>query len=309
MVLYDGGDNYAIRRVHPNLIDTEGMLLSTNMTDIKGNYPYLTELEGVKKEGEIFYQYYFKKNKSDVISEKVTYAKLYKEYNWIIAMGVHLDDVQAYVDITSKESEQVILKMISHLVLWVLGIIILGLIFLTLSEKWYYKNYNKKMKEEIYIDSLTKIYNRRAAISYINLAFKNFKKNGLSSAIIMIDVDDFKKINDTYGHDQGDIVLTKITEMLNKHIRSTDILCRWGGEELLLICDGLKMDDVVPFTNKLLDTVAQVEYEYNEQKYHTTISMGVSYFENSDQDSSFSIKRADIALYNAKKQGKNKACM
>jgi len=309
MVLYDGGDNYAIRRVHPNLIDTEGMLLSTNMTDIKGNYPYLTELEGVKKEGEIFYQYYFKKNNSDVISEKVTYAKLYKEYNWIIAMGVHLDDVQAYVDITAKESEQVILKMVTHIVLWILGIFICGLIFLTLLEKWYYKNSHKKLKEEIYMDPLTKVYNRRAATDYINLAFKNFKKTALSSAIIIIDVDDFKKVNDTYGHDQGDIVLINITEMLNKHIRSTDILCRWGGEEFLLICEGLKIDDVVQFTNTLLDTVAQVEYKCNEQKYHTTISMGVSYFENSDKDSSYSIKRADIALYNAKKQGKNKACM
>lgn len=306
---YDGGDNYAIRRIHPNLIDTEGMSLSTNMTDIKGDYPYLTELEGVKKDGEITYKYYFKKNKSDVISEKLTYAKLYKKYNWIIAMGVHLDDVQAYVDITSKESEQIILKMITHIVLWILGIFILGLIFLTVLEKWYYKNSNKKLKEEIYIDPLTKVYNRRAGISSISLAFKNFKKTNLSPAIILIDIDDFKRVNDTYGHDQGDTVLINVTKMLNKHIRSTDILCRWGGEEFLLICDGLKVDNVVSFTDKLLDTVAQIEYECNEHKYHVSISMGVSYFGNSDKDYNSTIKRADLALYYAKKHGKNQACM
>jgi diguanylate cyclase (GGDEF)-like protein len=309
VINYDGGDNYAIRRVHPNLIDTEGMWLSTTITDIKGNHPYLTELEGVKKDGEIFFKYYFKKNNSDVISEKLTYAKLYKEYNWIVAMGVHLDDVQAYVDITKTVRKQIILKMNIYIAFLILAIFILGLISLALLEKWYYKNTDKKLKQEAYMDPLTKVYNRRAAMYYMNIAFKNFKKTELSPAIIMIDIDDFKNVNDTYGHDEGDIVLKNTCEILNKHIRSADILCRWGGEELLLICNGLKVDDAISFASKLGSTVSEFEYVFKDKKYHVSVSMGISYFQGLDKDSNSSIKRADIQLYNSKNQGKNRVCM
>lgn len=92
---YAGGDGYAYRFVHPNLPETEGMPLSTGMQDIKGNTPYLTELEGVKKDGEIFFDYWFKKMDSEVIQHKLTFAKLYKPYDWIVATGVYLDDVDA----------------------------------------------------------------------------------------------------------------------------------------------------------------------------------------------------------------------
>jgi PAS domain S-box-containing protein len=94
---YAGGDGYAYRFVHPNLPETEGTSLSTHMQDIKGNFPYLTELEGVNKEGEVFFDYWFKKMGSDVIQHKLTFAKLYKPYDWIIATGVYLDDVDMLV--------------------------------------------------------------------------------------------------------------------------------------------------------------------------------------------------------------------
>lgn len=95
---YDGGDAYAIRLVHPNLIESEGSFLSTKMEDIEGNTPYKTELEGVKQFGEVFFSYWFKKKSSDKVSEKLTFAKLYKDFNWIIASGVYLDDIDSVVE-------------------------------------------------------------------------------------------------------------------------------------------------------------------------------------------------------------------
>jgi len=102
---YEGGDDYAIRRIHPNLRDTVGTKLSTNMTDVKGTTPYKTELEGVKQHGELFFTYYFKKMGSETISEKLTYAKLYKDFDWIVAMGIHLDDMNGYIDTTTGQSK------------------------------------------------------------------------------------------------------------------------------------------------------------------------------------------------------------
>ena len=110
---YDGGDNYAIRLIHPNIKESEGMFLSTNMTDIKGNKPYLTELEGVKKDGSLFFRYYFKKNNSEKIAQKLTYARLYKKFNWIIATGVYLDDVESLVKQEVVKGKEMVWKQIS----------------------------------------------------------------------------------------------------------------------------------------------------------------------------------------------------
>ncbi|MGN0324609.1 MAG: response regulator [Oliverpabstia sp.] len=99
----EGGDNYAIRRIHPNLVDTEGEYLSTSMQDSKGNYPYETELEGIRENGEVVHQYYFKNKSNDQIGEKISYAAFYEPFQWIVAMGTPLD--RLYAD-TEKLSEQ-----------------------------------------------------------------------------------------------------------------------------------------------------------------------------------------------------------
>ena len=93
---YNGGDDYAIRLIHRNLTDTEGSLLSTNIVNEMGMKAYEIELEGIKKDGEIYQNYAFKKLNSDEVTEKVTYAKLYEPFDWIICMGVNLDDIEHY---------------------------------------------------------------------------------------------------------------------------------------------------------------------------------------------------------------------
>lgn len=97
VVNYEGGEDYAIRRVHANLQDTEGQYLSTYAEDAYGNHPYQIELDGINEFGEITFEYYFKKKDSDVVSRKMSYAKLYEPFNWIVATGVHLDDLEAYL--------------------------------------------------------------------------------------------------------------------------------------------------------------------------------------------------------------------
>jgi signal transduction histidine kinase/BarA-like signal transduction histidine kinase len=93
VVDFDGGDNYAIRRIHPNLSDTEGIYLSTSIQDAAGNYPYKSELEGIKANGEIYQTYYFKNLDDGKIALKYSYAKLYEPYSWIIATGIPLSNL------------------------------------------------------------------------------------------------------------------------------------------------------------------------------------------------------------------------
>lgn len=98
----EGGDDYAIRRIHPNLESTEGTYLSTNTQDIKGNYPYKVELDGIREKGEVVQQYYFKNISNDEISEKVSYAAYYEPYHWIIATGKTLDVLYANINYMSE---------------------------------------------------------------------------------------------------------------------------------------------------------------------------------------------------------------
>ena len=100
----EGGENYAIRRIHPNLVESEGEYLSTSMQDIKGNYPYLTELEGIKKQGYIFHSYYFKNKINDEIMEKFSYSQYYEPFSWIISTGETLEEVYIYSEALGQQN-------------------------------------------------------------------------------------------------------------------------------------------------------------------------------------------------------------
>lgn len=106
IVDYTGGDNYAVRQIHPNLPETEGTWLSTHTMDIKGGRPYEEELNGVKKNGELYFEYYFKKMNSEKIAHKMTFAKLYKPYDWVVATGVYLDDVDQLIEKETRKMQQ-----------------------------------------------------------------------------------------------------------------------------------------------------------------------------------------------------------
>ena len=110
VVNWDGGDNYAFRFVHPNFPETEGLSLSTSLSDSHGELPYLTELQGIKENGEIHYQYYFKNYLNDQVELKYSYAKFYKDYHWIIGCGIPESDLFASAFATYQKEKQSMVK-------------------------------------------------------------------------------------------------------------------------------------------------------------------------------------------------------
>ncbi|MBI9100925.1 MAG: cache domain-containing protein [Spirochaetales bacterium] len=132
---YNGGDGYAVRFVHPNLTQTEGMLLSTNTEDIVGNKPYEIELEGIKKSGELFYDYYFKEMNSDQISHKMSYAQLYEPYDWIIATGVYLNDVDDLIQIEKDKMHKTLNRQLLYSFFITLLALIICIAILITAEK------------------------------------------------------------------------------------------------------------------------------------------------------------------------------
>ena len=122
----NGGENYAIRRIHPNLTSTEGEYLSTMTQDIKGNYPNKTELDGIRENGEVVHQYYFKNLSDDRIVEKVSYAALYEPYNWIVGIGTPLEKVYADIEYMSDKRYAAVMIQISSICLLVIILMFLN---------------------------------------------------------------------------------------------------------------------------------------------------------------------------------------
>ncbi len=302
---YQGGKNFAIRRIHPNLPEEEGAYLSTDTTDMKGNHYYETELDGINKYGEVFFYYYFKELHSDTVSEKLTYAKLYKDFDWIIAMGTYQKDIQSYIDQTNKESKALASRLIFVLGFLFVIIMSIGYTIVILIEKLYFRHSKKMLESEVNQDALTKADSRRSGTKELSNAFKEFRKNGTNAGIMMFDIDYFKSINDTYGHAVGDSVLVEVVKSIYRIIRSSDKLIRWGGDEFIVIFYGLQVENALAYGETILSVVSSLNLPSESEKISPTLSIGFSYFKETDSNFSDALKRVDQALYESKTNGRN----
>lgn len=307
IINYAGGDNFAIRIVHPNLPDTEGTYLSTNTEDINGNLPYKTELQGINKDGELFFTYYFKELENDKISEKLTYAKLYKDYDWVVAMGIYLDDIQEDIDLMNQQSKMLVSRLMLVLLLVFVIILFISYCVIALIEKIRYHNTSKLMESEMNQDILTRAGNRRSGTIDINKAFRKYLKCDSDPVIMMFDIDHFKGINDEYGHATGDLVLVEIVNAISGVIRSSDKIIRWGGDEFIIIFNGLQKKNALAFAQSILSVISGLEIPTGETIIKPTISIGISFFQKTDTECMDILKRADRALYMSKEKGRNQA--
>lgn len=163
-----------------------------------------------------------------------------------------------------------------------------------------------RLEETASQDFLTKLFNRRkfdALLQYEIEQVKRYQKGKLS--MILLDIDNFKSINDTYGHDIGDEILKELGLMLKRLSRNSDVVSRWGGEEFALNLSYTPIEDALFVAEKLR---ASIQEHIFTQNLRITCSFGVSQFRTSDELSDL-FKRADEALYEAKNTGKNKVVL
>jgi len=162
----------------------------------------------------------------------------------------------------------------------------------------------EKLERESHIDSLTKTYNRRVFtkdLSEILLAIEN--KN-IDLFLVMIDADDFKNINDSYGHIAGDKTLIFLAKLLESSLRKGVKVYRYGGEEFIIILNRTTLEEAKKSTDRIINETAQSKLLYKGNNIHLTISAGVACYKKGDTAESF-IDRVDKALYEAKDAGKN----
>ncbi|KTC82215.1 regulatory protein (GGDEF domain) [Legionella cherrii] len=153
-------------------------------------------------------------------------------------------------------------------------------------------------------DSLTGLLNHSSILNRLNIEVARAKQQNLPLSFIMIDIDHFKLINDTYGHPFGDLVIKKLASLFMVSLRNRDIIGRYGGEEFAIILPGADLESSLKICNDLRLQFSRNYFTVNEQKVHVTISVGISSFNNNHDINSIVIQ-ADKALYKAKERGRN----
>jgi len=159
-----------------------------------------------------------------------------------------------------------------------------------------------------YIDPLTHLANRRFLSKHLEKTVSGIARHEIYGALLLLDLDGFKSINDIYGHDAGDAVLIAIAKRLQSITRSEDVVSRLGGDEFVVLIDHLDNDEqiahdkVARITNKLINRVNN-PIEFNDKKLHVGASIGIRLLSFEKPETETAIKEADIAMYRAKQAG------
>ncbi|MCX8033733.1 MAG: GGDEF domain-containing protein [Thermodesulfovibrio sp.] len=167
------------------------------------------------------------------------------------------------------------------------------------------KNSFEKVESQLYFDELTSVYNRKTGMNRLLEEISRSKRTRKPLSIAILDIDNFKKINDKYGHLVGDRVLNHVATQIKNSLRGCDVVARYGGEEFLIILAETDEIHAIPALERVRNQIAKKAIKVGNERLYVTVSIGVTEIEP-DEDPIASIEKADLALYQAKRNGKNK---
>lgn len=158
-------------------------------------------------------------------------------------------------------------------------------------------------------DFLTQMYNKRHFLDRLHTNFSFALRHKESLSLIMFDIDNFKRINDAYGHVEGDALLRELSLRLTKQLRKEDIFARYGGEEFVLLLRSTDIEKAIVVAEKIRKSIESSPFSIGERKETITISLGIASFSgNNFKHAGEMLLRADFQLYRAKQEGKNRTC-
>ena len=159
------------------------------------------------------------------------------------------------------------------------------------------------------LDGLTGLYNRRQFEIGLEQEFNRTKRHPADFSLAILDIDFFKKVNDTYGHQYGDYVLQTVADLMKQAFRKTDLLYRYGGEEFVMIMPETNIEGAVIPVQRLRNAVENYDFEYNSIKAKVTVSIGLTMNYSDLSSTADLLKSADAALYKAKESGRNRVIL
>ncbi|WP_456479444.1 diguanylate cyclase, partial [Nautilia sp.] len=165
----------------------------------------------------------------------------------------------------------------------------------------------KELSKEVKTDFLTNIANKKAVMDELKKQESVYKRFGTVYSIVFFDIDHFKNINDTYGHDAGDVILKSLGLLFKRYARDIDMIGRFGGEEFVAILPNTEKEGAYKFAEKLREIIQKTKFMYKNTRINVTVSGGVA-DRNETNSSEETLKLADKRLYLAKRSGRNKIC-
>lgn len=172
------------------------------------------------------------------------------------------------------------------------------------------KESNRRLTELSNTDPLTGLYNRRCLMRSLEKELQRSRRSDISFALVLLDIDHFKQVNDTYGHQKGDHVLQEIAELLRGNLRPYDLAARFGGEEFALVLAPATLDKAVQVANRIRETARHMRFDPELQIGELTLSLGVAVFPGFGiQSLDGLIQKTDEALYRAKRKGRNQVAV
>lgn len=294
-------------------------------------------LKSAKSEFKEFVTYSWENPKSSKVETKLSFVEQIPQTNWLVGSGFYMDEIESIVEEERSSLQKIYEKKLLTLKIYSIIFTIISLfisIFISkkLKEKFILlkaelekksnelQELNLELEEKIHIrtkeledayikmrhiantDSLTQINNRYSFLNAFNYELKKHKELQSEFSLIMFDIDHFKRINDTYGHDVGDKVIIEITQRAKESLRESDIFGRIGGEEFMIFLPHTSIDEAKEIAQRVRINIDSADFNIVG---HVTISLGVSSY--TANEGGFDIlKKVDMALYEAKSLGRNR---
>ncbi len=206
--------------------------------------------------------------------------------------------------LVEQTEEETIRSILKTLVLNLILCSFITAIVLVLTN-WTINAYQNRLETIATTDELTGLLNRRAFGLVFKQTLKNTQRISSPLSMIIFDIDHFKRVNDTYGHLAGDAVLRDIAKAAQVQFRESDILCRWGGEEFLVLLQDCALDHAYALAEKFRKTIEKSTFSFESQKISAAISLGTAQYRTGEHGDTL-LNRADHALYAAKQKGRNR---
>ena len=242
---------------------------------------------------------YYKK----IISKKSHLLEVKKDNERYLIHTKYIKDLNLYLMVEVKLSAYT--NNLKTILLLNLLIALAVVVFIVIVLYRIIQQHSEKLENLAFYDTLTQIYNRRYFETKLLDEIENAKRYPSDLSVIFIDIDNFKHVNDTKGHDIGDEVLKIISKTFKETIRATDIIARWGGEEFVILLPNTKVKETIVIAEKLKHSLENSTEIKTILSYALEASFGVTEYKKSD-DIDTIIKRADDAMYISKRNGKNR---
>lgn len=232
--------------------------------------------------------------------------KLSKAKRWI-AMSAYSAIVITILMISSVKDGRTLLGVLTEL--WIGALIIGSIVYYTMDYLSDFRNMVDRLKKESTVDFLTGLSNTRTFDSLFNKAMEEAEQTTASIGLLIVDIDFFKKINDTYGHASGDIVLKDLAQLLQKSCRASDQVARIGGEEFAVIIPYTPREELKEVAERIRVQVENTVFHLPHNDICLTVSIGAALYPDTVATTAGLKEAADNKLYEAKRTGRNKVCI